>query len=79
MNYINRILYLLLAIVVLSCQSATAATDVLSMPELISKGGGSMFGSGSMQLWEVEKIADDIYGFRYTVYRSVFIVTMDLH
>ncbi len=78
MNHFNRIFWtVLLAVAALNFQFAVAATHVLAKPELIAKGGGSMFGSGSMQLWEVEKIADDIYGFRYTVYRSVFIVTKD--
>jgi glyoxylase-like metal-dependent hydrolase (beta-lactamase superfamily II) len=30
-----------------------------------------------MKKWEVEKIADGVYGFRYTFYRDIFIVTDD--
>lgn len=47
------------------------------VPEQISEGGGSLFGSGAMKLWEVERITDDVYGFRYSFYRSLFIVTRD--
>lgn len=30
-----------------------------------------------LKKWEVEKITDDIYGFRYTFYRDIFIITDD--
>ena len=30
---------------------------------------------GPFKLWEVEKITDDIYSFRYSFYRNIFIVT----
>jgi len=64
-------------IVVLGFVWTSASADLLAKPEVIAKGGGSLFGSGSMQVWEIEKITDDIYGFRHTFYRSIFIVTPD--
>ncbi len=76
MHYLNQFVRLII-VVVLSCQSLSALADVLSKPELVAKGGGSLFGSGSMQLWEIEKIAGGIYGFRYTFYRSIFVITQD--
>ena len=30
---------------------------------------------GPFKLWEVEKITDDFYSFRYSFYRNIFIVT----
>ena len=30
---------------------------------------------GPFQLWDVERITDDIYAFRYSFYRNIFIVT----
>jgi len=30
---------------------------------------------GKIRLWEVERITDDVYGFRYSFYRNIFIVT----
>jgi len=70
-NYLARLLVLF----AMSFQLTNALADILSKPEVVAKGGGPLFGSGSMQLWEIEKISDDIYGFRYTFYRSIFIVT----
>ena len=68
----------MLALAVLAMNLPTATADVLPQPELIAEGGGSLFGGRSpMQVWDLEKITDDIYGLRYTFYRTIFIVTPD--
>ena len=74
MNYLKRITPLF-ALLALCIQAPDSLAQVLPKPKKIAEGGGSLFGSGSMKLWEVEKIAEDIYGFRYTFYRSLFVVT----
>lgn len=74
MQYLFRLAYLA-AVAALNGHAALAASEIWPEPELIAEGGGSMI--GKMKLWEVEQISDDIYGFRYTVYRSIFVVTED--
>jgi glyoxylase-like metal-dependent hydrolase (beta-lactamase superfamily II) len=70
-----RVFALVLA---LALHGQNGIADVLPQPELIAEGGGSLFGGRNpMQLWDLEKITDDIYGFRYTFYRTIFIVTPD--
>ena len=64
-----------LAMLALIIHATNSMAQILPVPEQIAEGGGSLFGGGSMKLWEVEKIAEDIYGFRYSFYRSLFIVT----
>ncbi len=45
--------------------------------EVISQSSEPLFPHAPMQMWEIEKIADGVYGFRYSVYRDVFMVTDD--
>ncbi len=43
--------------------------------DVISQSPEPLYPGAPLQRWETEKIADDVYGFRYSVYRSVFMVT----
>jgi glyoxylase-like metal-dependent hydrolase (beta-lactamase superfamily II) len=46
-------------------------------PRLIAEGGPPLFGSGSLKLWDLEKITDEVYTFRHTFYRTFFVITKD--
>ena len=60
---------------------AIAACLLLAGParatEIVSQSSEPLFPHAPMQMWETEKITDDVYGFRYSVYRDIFMVTDD--
>lgn len=67
----HRISLILLSIVSMFYFSSGYATSVPEAPPLFP---GS---KNPMKKWETEHIAEDVYGFRYTFYRNIFIVTDD--
>jgi glyoxylase-like metal-dependent hydrolase (beta-lactamase superfamily II) len=56
----------------------TAAACVLlaaAHAEIVSQSPQPMFPGSPLQMWETEKISDDIYAFRYSIYRGLFMLT----
>ncbi len=68
MTVISRVMLFLLSVFIIVASPVYGAEEV---PQLFP---GSR---NPMKKWEVEEIADGIYGFRYTFYRDIFIVTDD--
>ena len=68
MTVFARVMLFLLSVFILVASPVYGAEEV---PQLFP---GSR---NPMKKWEVEEIADGIYGFRYTFYRDIFIVTDD--
>jgi glyoxylase-like metal-dependent hydrolase (beta-lactamase superfamily II) len=65
---------------ILLCSSATAQTESAQAESIEAESieESPLLFPGSknpMKKWEVEPIADGVYGFRYTFYRNIFIVT----
>ena len=50
-----------------------AVTAMGQEPDLVAISDEPLM--GPFKLWEIERITDDIYGFRYSFYRNIFIVT----
>jgi glyoxylase-like metal-dependent hydrolase (beta-lactamase superfamily II) len=51
------------------------ATHADVQPQLVSQADKPLFPGSRLQMWDVERITDDVYGFRYSIYRSAFVVT----
>jgi glyoxylase-like metal-dependent hydrolase (beta-lactamase superfamily II) len=46
-----------------------------SAQQVLSAAPAPLYPGAPLLLWETEKITEDVYGFRYSVYRDIFIVT----
>lgn len=61
-----------LAAALLACVSAPTQTV---QPQVVSQSKEPLYPGSPLQMWETEKITDGVYGFRYSVYRDIFMVT----
>ncbi len=69
MSHINGVLHTIL-LVLLSCALPFAASAAEDEVPLLMPGTKMPF-----KLWETEKVAENVYAFRYSFYRNIFIVT----